>query len=189
MRSIDRIWDYYLVLERDLENTSRYVEPVGQETVYSYEFMKLIILACTEIEAILKLLCKESSSGSSTAGNMCAYKQEILSRFPKIVEAEVFIPRLDKFVKPFEGWDTGKLFWWGTYQDVKHNQVENLSMATYRVAVTAISALYILIFYFAAVTKVEFHETEAKYIYSEYSRNYLADDAPCRLPDFEVTTK
>ena len=189
MRKIDRIWDYYLVLEQDLANTSRYVEPNGQEDVYSYEFMKLIILACTEVEATLKLLCRESSSGISTAGNMCQYKEYILLHFPRIIESEVYIPRWDRHVKPFENWNVGKLSWWDAYQKVKHNREENLSMATYKVAAIAMSALYILIFYLAAVCKVNFDDAESKYIFSEYASQFLACRAPRALPDFEVTTR
>ena len=35
---INGIWNYYLSLEKDLDNTSRYIEPKGQENVFSFEF-------------------------------------------------------------------------------------------------------------------------------------------------------
>ena len=53
------MWNYFLMLESDLDNTSRYIEPQGQENVYSFEFAKLLVLACTEIESVLKVMCKE----------------------------------------------------------------------------------------------------------------------------------
>ena len=52
------IWNYYLSLENDLANTSRYIEPMGQENVHSFEFAILIILACTEVESAFKILCQ-----------------------------------------------------------------------------------------------------------------------------------
>ena len=58
-QELDGIWNYYLSLERDISKTSNYVEPLGQENVYSFEFLKLLILSCTEVESVLKLLCKE----------------------------------------------------------------------------------------------------------------------------------
>lgn len=47
---INGIWNYYLSLEKDLDDTSRYIEPKGQENVFSFEFAKLLVLSCTELE-------------------------------------------------------------------------------------------------------------------------------------------
>ena len=50
-KTLHGMWNYFLMLENDLDNTSRYIEPQGQENVYSFEFAKLLVLACTEIES------------------------------------------------------------------------------------------------------------------------------------------
>lgn len=57
--TMNEIWNYYLSLEKDLDNTSRYIEPKGQENVFSFEFAKPLVLSCTELESVLKLLCCE----------------------------------------------------------------------------------------------------------------------------------
>ena len=44
------MWDYYLSLEEDLSNTSQYIEPLGQESVYSFEFAKILMPTLTEKE-------------------------------------------------------------------------------------------------------------------------------------------
>ena len=46
-QTINEIWNYYLTLEGDIANTSRFIEPSGQENVHSFEFAKILILACT----------------------------------------------------------------------------------------------------------------------------------------------
>ena len=97
---IEHIWNYYLSLENDLSNTSRYIEPSGQENVYSFEFSKLIILSCTEIEAVLKTICKEKSG--KDCGNIGEYKGEVLSHFPKIVNATVYVSRWWQEIHPFK---------------------------------------------------------------------------------------
>ncbi len=56
--TLNGIWDYYISLEDDLSNTSRYIEPRGQEYVYSFEFAKLLVLTCIEIEAVFKEICR-----------------------------------------------------------------------------------------------------------------------------------
>ena len=55
------IWNYFLSLENDLSNTSRYIEPSGQEEVHSFEFAKLIILSCTEAESHQQIGKKHSA--------------------------------------------------------------------------------------------------------------------------------
>ena len=88
------IWNYFLSLESDLSNTSRYIEPSGQEEVHSFEFAKLIILSCTEAESLMKIICFELTNEEK--GNIGEYKGVILERFPNIVSAEVSISRLGK---------------------------------------------------------------------------------------------
>ena len=51
-QTINEIWNYYLTLEGDITNTSRFIEPSGQENVHSFEFAKILILACTELESV-----------------------------------------------------------------------------------------------------------------------------------------
>ena len=177
-------WNYFLSLENDIANTSRFVEPSGQENVYSFEFAKILILACTEVETVFRNLCEEIS-GTKVSSNMGDYKSIILTKYPKIVDAEVTISRLYRNIRPFEGWDVGKLLWWDAYQGVKHDRGKTFDEATYMNAVTALSALYILIFYLAKTCNISFKNYESKYFDSEYENvNLLA--APFKqLPDFQ----
>ncbi|MEI6135228.1 MAG: hypothetical protein WCP72_09655 [Desulfomonile sp.] len=60
-------WNYYRLLESDLELCFRYVEPVQEHFgVYSDEFAKIIVLASTEIENGLKSLVRSIQSHSKT---------------------------------------------------------------------------------------------------------------------------
>ena len=97
---INGIWNYYLSLEKDLDNTSRSIEPKGQENVFSFEFAKLLVLSCTELESVLKLLCYECSGENK--GDIGKYKETVLTNYPKIVFAEVNIARWDETIRPFE---------------------------------------------------------------------------------------
>ena len=38
--------NYFDCLVNDLDKTSRYAEPMGQETVFSFEYYKIISLSC-----------------------------------------------------------------------------------------------------------------------------------------------
>ena len=187
-QELDGIWNYYLSLERDLSKTSNYVEPSGQENVYSFEFFKLLILSCTEVESVLKLLCKEVDP-ISKAGDISAYKGIVLTAFPKIIYAHITVSRTGTQLYPFQDWDKGPLQWWDEYQAVKHGRNGYFSHATYSNAVTALGALYILIFYLAKQCKLSFWDNEAQYLTSDYCHKLLACAPEAELPDFEVTTK
>lgn len=183
-QELDGIWNYYLSLESDLANTSRFIEPVGQENVHSFEFAKLLILACTEIESVFKALCCEIK-GTQVPGDIGAYKGTILGKYPKMVKASVTISRLGKDIQPFEGWSSGVLPWWSAYQQVKHNRGSAFGLATYKNAVSAISALYILIFYLAKIHNLEFYDSKSEYIFSDYAHPILECSPMKKLPDFE----
>lgn len=178
------IWNYFLSLETDLANTSRYIEPKGQEDVYSFEFAKLLILACTEVESVLKAICY-SITGKQPTGDIGAYKKIVLENYPRITEASVTVARLSKNIVPFSEWNDGKLSWWNAYQQVKHNRGAFFEQATYRHAVTSIAALYILIFYLAKIENITFHDYESKYIDSDYCCGYLLISPSESLPGFE----
>lgn len=181
--TMNEIWNYYLSLEKDLDNTSRYIEPKGQENVYSFEFAKLLVLSCTELESVLKLLCYECNG--KKAGNIGEYKGIILEKYPKIVFAEVNIARWGETIRPFEGWDKGSLFWWSAYGNVKHNREDNFKEATYKNAVYALSALYISIFYLASKSNITFSGYASIYIQSDYSARNLAVAPNKKLPDLD----
>lgn len=185
-RELHGIWNYFLCLEGDLSDTSRYIEPEGQENVHSFEFAKLLILACTEVESVFKAICLEITE-TNAPGDIGGYKGIILNKYPKIVNAEVVIKRLGRQITPFAGWDTGSLGWWDSYQHVKHSRGSHFKDATYSNAVTALSALYILIFYLAEIAGIEFENYTSKYIDSDYSSPHLLCQPFKKLPDYEDT--
>ena len=80
---LQNMWYYYLDLEKELADSSRYIEPEGQEDVYSFEFRKIIILACTECETAFKALC-EIIDQSQKRGSIGDYKGIILKKYPKM---------------------------------------------------------------------------------------------------------
>lgn len=183
-QTLHGMWNYYLMLECDIDNSSRYVEPAGQENVYSFEFAKLIILACTEAESVFKAICHEIDE-TAHVGNIRDYKSMILGKYPKITDAVVVVNRLEKSIEPFKGWDTGSLEWWTAYNDIKHNRGSKFSEATYINAVTALAALYILILYLAQITGIEFQGSNSKYIDSDYIQSGILLGRFGNLPDFE----
>ena len=182
---LNGIWNYYLSLENDLAETPRYIEPAGQENVHSFEFAKLLILSCTEIESVFKMICREIV-GQQVEGNIAVYKETILTKYPNIIQATVIVNRLGRNICPFAGWSDGRLPWWSAYQQVKHNRGNFFSEATYLNAVSAVAALYILIFYLAKILEISTQKFIGNYIDSEYCYGRLLLPPGMKLPDFEV---
>lgn len=181
-KEFQSIWNYYLALENDLAATSRYIEPAGQEDVHSFEFAKILILACTEVESVFKLICVAAEG--SEVGDISEYKRIILSKYPKIVDATAIISRLGKSIQPYSKWATGALPWWSAYQQVKHSREDHFYLASYRNAVNAIAALYIAVFYLAKIRGYDFRGMGSQYIHSEYAGQLLVCKPPKELPDF-----
>ena len=181
---LNEIWNYYLTLEDDISGTSRYIEPRGQENAYSFEFAKILILACTELESVFKFLCVEIT-GEQPEGNIGKYKEIILGKYPRIGDAVVTVRRWGVDIQPFQEWTSGKLSWWGAYQVVKHSRGEYFSGASYKNAVYALAALYIAIFYLAKTANIDFADYINTYIESDYSKTRIIYGPIKRLPDFE----
>ena len=185
-QTLNEIWNYYLTLEADLSNTSRYIEPYGQENVHSFEFAKILILACTELESVFKLLCFEITE-KQPEGNIGKYKEIILGKYPRITDAVVSVKRWGKSIIPFQEWGKGKLSWWNAYQEVKHNRGEHFSGASYSNAVYALAALYISIFYLAQIANIKFNDYVSTYIESDYSQTRIILGRTRQLPDLEAS--
>lgn len=181
---LQNMWYYFLDLEKELADSSRYIEPEGQEDVYSFEFRKIIILACTECETAFKALC-EIIDQSKNRGSIGDYKGIILGKYPKLVEAKVTISRWHKTIQPFKDWDNGKLEWWDVHQAIKHDRGSNLKQATYQNAVYTLSALYVLIFYLYRASSKYITELRSYYITSQYAPKYFVGKYDRELPDFE----
>lgn len=181
-KQLKNMWNYFLSLEQDLSNTSRFVDPQGQEDVYSFEFAKIIILGCTEVESAFKVLCKEIDGNNY--GDIGQYKSVILTKFPNITEAEVYIPRWNRSFKPFEEWKSGPLSWWSDYGVIKHSRDSHFSNASYKNAAFTLSALYVILLYISEFTGIYIDELQCHYILSPYIHHIFAGKPNKKLPDF-----
>ncbi|MGN0363652.1 MAG: hypothetical protein ACI4ET_12510 [Bilifractor sp.] len=149
-------WSYYISIENMLKKTSQFVSPSKEnEKTYSDEFAKIILLSCSEIDSILKLLCELNGIiRDEKKYNMNIYVEAIskirmvteLAYTPKLytsaneISLVVFPFKNLKMDKPYAGLD-----WWKDYQSIKHNRIENAECGNLYNAVSAVSAHYILV--------------------------------------------
>ena len=154
--TFEMYWSYYLSIEKMMRNTSQYVAPSKQNSnTYSDEFMKIILLSCSEIDSILKVICKENGVMlDDKKYNMSVYADTLLKQ--KDIKEWAFSPESSTSSRdcgilcfPFRDLDAkkayGGLSWWGDYQKLKHNRLDNAEVGNLENAVFAITAHFILL--------------------------------------------
>ncbi len=142
-------WNYYLALEQDMERISRFVEfDSAHLNVYSIEFTRIFLSACSEIDVLLKemgALKLEKWKGKSIRH----YRQMVQENFQELVNERVFIHRYGFEYAPWESWneDVNPL-WWKSYNNVKHHRYEFYSEANMENTLNALGALLIVTVYY-----------------------------------------
>lgn len=153
-------WDYYLVLEKDFLGTERYVSfelgdnnmyigstPVNLQNslTYSVEYIKQYQAICSEVDVILKSICKELSNPSANKMDT-GYTPTILQKWPDIKQQKVKMKGIE--LQPFINWEQAPNYkspdWWKPYNDVKHERVNNYTFANLKNVLNALAGLYIL---------------------------------------------
>ncbi len=140
-------WNYFLAIEEELEKISKYVDFSGNDDVYSIEIAKLFLSACSEVDVILKQLCK-SLNPQSSASSINAYFAEISNKINRFNNFEVTIPRLGLTLHPWEDWtDNNPPFWWQHHNKVKHHRHEHFEKANLKNCLNSVAGLYIAVLY------------------------------------------
>lgn len=142
-------WNYFLALEDDLNQLSRYLEPTQANfNAYSLELARVLFAAASEVDVVAKRLCKQVKT-TSKADNINQYKKEIMGRYPEIAGSCVSIPKFGLSLSPWEQWgkDSNPV-WWKAYNDVKHKRHTHFAQANLKNTLNAVSALFALLLFF-----------------------------------------
>ena len=152
-------WSYYLVLEKDFLDTERYISfdfgdnylydshtihDYGNSGAFSNEFVKQYQAICSEVDVVLKTICKELSG--ITENNMPAYTDLVLKKWKTLSEQKVRMNTIK--LQPFKNWKPSLSYsapdWWTPYNRVKHERLENFRKANLKNVMNALAGLYIL---------------------------------------------
>lgn len=142
-------WNYFLALEKDLENLSRFIEfSEDNWTSYSLEMARIILAAAADVDVLLKSLCKRESP-SVSAESINSYMNVINDKLPNIPAFEARLPRWGLNLIPWENWSRNAVpDWWTAYNKVKHHRGEHYPKANLHNTINAVAALYIINLYF-----------------------------------------
>ena len=156
-------WEYYLVLEKDFLETERYVSfelgdnylynqksstDLGNSLTFSNEYIKQYQTICSEVDVIMKSICREL--GDTSANNMNGYTPTILQNWSNIKLQKVRMGEIE--LQPFLNWEQLPNYkspdWWTPYNKVKHKRIDSYREANLKNVINALAGLFILENYF-----------------------------------------
>jgi len=142
-------WNYFIALESDLENLSRYIEFVDHNfNAYSIELARLLLSSSSEIDVVIKELCKLISPDEKRE-NIIDFKNIIKSNLPEFINESVHIHRFGISVKPWNNWNSEENpEWWKSYNHVKHERSLYFEEANLRNTIRSVGALLITNYYY-----------------------------------------
>lgn len=149
-------WKYYCVLEKDFIELLKFVDL--RESNYSTTsdiIIKQIQSVCSEFEIVCKefldLSMDEKNIKISDIYNGLKVKaNEILNgmQIEGLQNVEVCLRRSrNMIIKPFNNWNEknpGSIFWWKTYNSLKHGRILNYKNGNFKALIYALSALYFM---------------------------------------------
>jgi hypothetical protein len=143
-------WNYYRMLEGDLENAFRYIQPSPDHYgVYSDHFSMIILAASAEIENALNSIAHHISYTPKPNG-ILQYHACVTSRYSLFCDTEFAMPRFNGKFKPWKDWsDTTAPDWWTNgYNKIKHDRLSNPKAPTLERALNSVAALQSLLLHY-----------------------------------------
>jgi len=135
-------WNYFLALEDDLLGLSRFIEFSKKNfKTYSLELAHLLLASTSEIDVVLKMVCKPFNPNASEEKDYRSCIPKNVSAFTKI---KVLIPRFELSFQPWHSWSKNKTpAWWTAYNKVKHRRNEYYEMACLRNVLQSMAGLFV----------------------------------------------
>jgi len=141
-------WNYFIVLESDLERLSRYVEFTKDNyETYSLEMAHLLLAAGSEVDVVLRGLCKKVKPNSK-ANNINQYHEILFPKISNLSKMKVLIYRYNLDIIPWDNWKRDETpHWWHAYNNVKHQRDKYFYKAKLQYTVAAIAGLFVAVLY------------------------------------------
>ena len=167
-------WNYYLALEKDFLDTERYVSfdlgdnylytsqtvtDYGNSNTFSNEFIKQYQAICSEVDVVLKSICKEL--GNASLVNIKQYTELVLRYWKNLPNQKVRMKTIE--LQPLKGWTSNphnSPDWWREYNSVKHDRLGNFRRANLKNVVNALAGLYTLELYLVKFIGDRDHERD-----------------------------
>lgn len=139
------IWNHYLDIESEMLECLKYVELcTAHYCVYSAKFARILLECGAEIDNIFKYICSIRKKRPTISD----YYYKAIIKIPDLLNYKVIIKHSPLSFQPFKSWNKNKpsqsLSWWEDYNKVKHDRINNFSLASLENALNSLCALFIL---------------------------------------------
>lgn len=139
------------ILVDDLQNVFKTVAPTSKNlSCYGHNIRNIIILACTEIDAMMKNILKKNGCPSK-GRNYTTTDYVKLIDVLKLKEYKLSFRRYSDFslLSPFINWNSLKpsesIKWYDDYNKIKHDREKNFKLATIENAINSVVAFAIVL--------------------------------------------
>jgi len=141
-------WNYFIALESDVENLSRYIEfTTDNFPTYSIELSRMLLSVCSEFDVIAKILCKREYP-QKKAENITDYCSILTNKIPALHNIKVFIPRHGLELTPLYNWKNNSTpDWWHGYNNVKHERNLYYKDANLKNLLNSMAGLFLFLLY------------------------------------------
>lgn len=136
-------WRYFLLLEAELDNILRYIDPDPRNRhTFSLELARQLLSVCAQFEVIARLLAGPSAA---RARSLPAVYKALAPTAPGLNGWGVtFLPRNER-IFPFTDWGpTSGPRWWSAYNSIKHRPLAHPEAATLANLIPALGGLGLL---------------------------------------------
>ena len=142
-------WNYFLALEDNLFETSRYVDFSKRNfKTHSIEFAQLLLASSSEVDVIAKGICRYLDP-ELKPGNIDDYRAIIRTHIPRIHREQVFVPRFGLKFRPWLNWGKEENpSWWKSHNKVKHQRTAYFRDANLQNTLNSMGGLIIFIFHY-----------------------------------------
>lgn len=142
-------WNYFLAIEKDLENLSRYIEfDESNLKTYSIELTHILFSSSSEVDVVMKQLCNLIDPDKKVK-NIDDYRNLIKIHSKDFINEEVIIHRYGLTYKPWVKWNEDiNPDWWKSYNNVKHERNKHFIEANLQNAINAVGALLLTVVYY-----------------------------------------
>lgn len=139
-------WNYFLALEADLAELSRYVEFTRSNyDTYSIEMAHLLLATASEVDVVMKQYCQRLAPESSP-GNIAEYREVLRPLNPGLEATKAFIPRFGLDLMPWKNWRSDESpCWWVDHNAVKHARGDNYPKANLKNVLNSLGGLFLLL--------------------------------------------
>jgi hypothetical protein len=145
-------WSFFEAIDADLHEYSRYIEFDARNfAAYSVNFARLYLSICSEIDVVLKMLCKHLGQPAQ-GSDINHYRDVITQKYQNFGTSRVLVRPMNRLFVPWSEWKTPKKdnpAWWRSYNDVKHERNVYFTEANLKNVLLSASGLLVALWYWS----------------------------------------